>query len=293
MSRLHALPRAILSPLPRLLSPLPPCLWCRAFATHHAAAPPPPPRPSPPGGSDLVRYTERRLLHYPLQHVYSVVSNVSEYKQFVPWCMNSVVVRPPQPGVPLAPLEAELAVGFRLFSERYTSVVTLVPQRSVRAVASGTMLFSHLVNVWEFEPGAAPGTTWLTFRVEFQFKSQLYSAVSQMFFNEVVKNMVRAFEERCKDTLPGFQALLQREAQLAAQRAATQAAAAQRAAAVEVQSVQQLQPASSSSSSSSSSSNNNSSSSSSAATVARASPPAAAGGERKRQTVPPLPPGVW
>jgi hypothetical protein len=34
--------------------------------------------------------------------------------------------------------EQELAVGFRAFSERYTSRVTLAPLRSVVAVASGT-----------------------------------------------------------------------------------------------------------------------------------------------------------
>ncbi len=174
---------------------------------------------------------ERRQLPFPPQHVYQVVVGVSEYKRFVPWCVDSVVMVPsPRPG---APLEAELTVGFRMLSERYVSRVTAVPLRSVTAVASGTTLFSHLVNVWEFEPGATPGTTHLTFRVEFQFKSQLYASVSQMFFNEVVRNMVQAFEGRCKDTLEEFLVQQKREAAAAAAAIRAQASAAADAAAAE------------------------------------------------------------
>ena len=233
-------PRAAAAPLQQGARLLPPCRAC--FSSAAAAAPAPPPAaaaaaaaasapawprapPAAPGRPGLVRFEERRLLHFPLQHVYGTVAAVDQYKAFVPWCVNSIVVRAPQ--APGAPLEAELAVGFRAFSERYTSRVTLAPLRSVVAVASGTTLFSHLVNVWEFEPGPTPGSTWLTFRVEFQFRSQLYAAVSQMFFNEVVKNMVQAFEGRCRDTLAAFEAQQQRaEAARAAAAAAAGAAAA-------------------------------------------------------------------
>lgn len=97
-------------------------------------------------------------------------------------------------------VEAELGVGFQYFSERYVSKVTLEPFRGVTAEASGTILFSHLVNVWKFENGPDPGSTWLDFSVEFQFRSHLYSAASQLFFEQVVMNMVSAFEKRCCET---------------------------------------------------------------------------------------------
>jgi ribosome-associated toxin RatA of RatAB toxin-antitoxin module len=241
MPRLQRLAaRAAAAPLQQGARLLLPCRAC--FSSTAAAAAPAPlpaaaaapawPRapPAAPGRLGLVRFEERRLLHFPLQHVYGTVAAVDQYKAFVPWCVNSVVVRAPQ--APGAPLEAELAVGFHAFSERYTSRVTLAPQRSVVAVASGTTLFSHLVNMWEFEPGPTPGSTWLTFRVEFQFRSQLYAAVSQMFFNEVVKNMVQAFEGRCRDTLAAFEAQQRAEAAAAASaKRAVSAAAAEVAAA--------------------------------------------------------------
>ncbi|MBA0676569.1 hypothetical protein Goari_018041, partial [Gossypium aridum] len=35
-------------------------------------------------------------------------------------------------------------------------------------------LFDHLINIWEFNPGAVPGTFSLYFLVDFKFQSSLY-----------------------------------------------------------------------------------------------------------------------
>jgi ribosome-associated toxin RatA of RatAB toxin-antitoxin module len=44
-----------------------------------------------------------------------VVSRVQEYSQFVPWCVGSTVLRG---GADSGYLEAELEVGFQVFTER-------------------------------------------------------------------------------------------------------------------------------------------------------------------------------
>lgn len=58
-------------------------------------------------------------------------------------------------------------------------------------------LFSHLSNQWEFRPGPTPHSTWLSFDVDFAFKSPLYRHVASIFFEEVVQQMMGAFEGRC------------------------------------------------------------------------------------------------
>lgn len=180
-----------------------------------------------------------RQSRHPRRHspevVFAVVSDVAKYHEFVPWCVGSDVLshqvshqnsqarahgrhqvhRTPKhaphssrgslrPWVSQSDsyMEAELAVGFKMFTERYLSKVTMQRPKHVRAVAANTQLFRSLVNEWRFRPGPEPGTTWLEFRVDFAFKSALYAQASALFQDEVARRMVSAFEHRC-DALYG------------------------------------------------------------------------------------------
>lgn len=139
-------------------------------------------------------HRERRLVKFPARHVFAVVANVDDYRHFVPWCIDSKVrTRDASGNVMLA----DLAAGFQLFSERYTSRVVLRPWTSVIAEASDTQLFRKLRNEWSFAPGTAPASCWLSFKVDFEFRSVLYAHVSGLFMDEVVTRMVAAFERRC------------------------------------------------------------------------------------------------
>lgn len=154
-------------------------------------------------GTPLV-YKESRVLPFSAAHVYRVISSVEHYHSFVPWCVSSTVLKRMGP----QSLEAELVVGFRAFSERYVSRVALDPAGgAVAADAVGSALFSHLRNEWRVTPLApsdaprgAAAHSWVDFRVEFEFRSPLYGAVAGAFMDEVAKNMVAAFEARCRET---------------------------------------------------------------------------------------------
>eukprot|EP00796_Vickermania_ingenoplastis_P006957 gene6957-4923_t len=87
-------------------------------------------------------YTEHRLLGWSPTQLYAVVSDVRRYHEFLPWCVASVVhtQTPLKTAAPVAdpaqqPTEmtASLTVGFALFTEEYTSCVTLMPHHRVIA----------------------------------------------------------------------------------------------------------------------------------------------------------------
>ena len=45
---------------------------------------------------------------------------------------------------------------------------------------------------WEFAPGPTPTSCWLSFSVDFAFKSPLYGQLATVFFKEVLSDVERA-----------------------------------------------------------------------------------------------------
>ena len=136
-------------------------------------------------------HAEKRHLPYTPAQLYQLVAAVDRYPEFLPWCKASRITRR-QGDI----FFADLVVAFKVFRERFTSKVRLVPETGID-VAYIDGPFRYLNNHWRFEP-AADGGCIVDFYVDFEFRSRVLQKLIGLLFEEAVRRMVGAFEARAE-----------------------------------------------------------------------------------------------
>lgn len=142
-------------------------------------------------------HTEQRKLPYTPLQLYSLVADIEKYPEFLPWCIGCRI-RERNGDV----LTADMVIGFKMFREKFTSRVTLMPPgedgvggRIDVAYIDGPM--RHMQNRWEFLANP-DGTTTIDFYVDFEFRSKILQSLIGALFHEAVRRMVAAFDTRAK-----------------------------------------------------------------------------------------------
>lgn len=137
----------------------------------------------------MISHRETRIVPYPAELMYAVVSDVEKYPQFLPWVLALRVLSRRENG-----LTAEMAVGYGALRERYTSDVTLTPAIRRIDVTQIKGPFKALENHWQFTP-QGEGCE-VAFSILFEFKSRLLHSVAGAKFEKVMLKMADAFEAR-------------------------------------------------------------------------------------------------
>ncbi|XP_011350150.1 coenzyme Q-binding protein COQ10 homolog B, mitochondrial isoform X2 [Ooceraea biroi] len=145
--------------------------------------------------SKTKEYEGRKLVGFSMEKMYYVVTDVECYKDFLPFCKKSEIFFKSDNF-----LRANLVIGFPPINESYTSKVTMVYPRVVKAECRDGRLFDHLDTLWLFSSGLKNNseTCVIDFSLSFEFKSAIYSHLSNLFFNEIVRQMENAFLEEAK-----------------------------------------------------------------------------------------------
>jgi coenzyme Q-binding protein COQ10 len=144
------------------------------------------------------KHIEQKQLPYTPEQMFALVAAVDRYKEFAPWCVASRINRWEGDDV----FYADLVVGYKLLRERFTSKVHLQPPTDD---APGEIYIEYLKgplkqlqNTWVFSPDGQGGCI-IDFSVEFEFTNSMLQGIAQVFFQEIVKRMVGAFEARAQD----------------------------------------------------------------------------------------------
>ncbi len=140
----------------------------------------------------MPKHKEKRVLPYTPEQMFDLVAAVDRYPEFLPWCISSRITKR-EGNV----FHADIVVGYKMMRERFTSRVTaLKPDHIQVEYLRGPM--KHMSNHWRFIE-QEDGSTLIDFYVDFEFKSPLLRSLMGVFFNEIIKRMVSAFEERARE----------------------------------------------------------------------------------------------
>lgn len=136
-------------------------------------------------------HAEKRYVPYRPEEMYELVAKVELYPEFLPWCKAARITKRGD-----SHFSADLVIAFKMFRERFSSNVKLIPQSGVDVeYVNGP--FRYLNNHWRFEP-ADDGGCIVDFYVDFEFRSKILQNLIGLLFNEAVNRMVAAFEGRAE-----------------------------------------------------------------------------------------------
>ncbi|GEO97922.1 type II toxin-antitoxin system RatA family toxin [Methylobacterium haplocladii] len=136
----------------------------------------------------------RHVRHTP-QQMYDLVADVERYPEFLPLCESLRVLRRQDDAQGNPVLVAEMGVGYKAISERFTTRVGL-DQTNLKITAEyidGP--FRHLENRWAFKD-AADGGCDVDFFITYEFKSFALGLLMGKMFDRAFRKFTDAFEAR-------------------------------------------------------------------------------------------------
>ncbi len=147
-------------------------------------------------GYAMPTHSETRTLPYSAQQMYDLVADVGSYPQFLPWCSAARVKSVTQQGSDEI-MEADLVISFKVFRERFTSRVVLMPDdhRIDTEYLDGP--FRYMKSNWGFRD--VEGGCEVSFFVDFAFRNMILQRMIGVVFNEAMQRIVRAFETRAQE----------------------------------------------------------------------------------------------
>ena len=156
----------------------------------------------PPGtghsrfGDRLHRHAVTKVLPYTPEQLFSLVGDVAHYPEFVPWITSMRVwnQRETAPGV--IELDSEAGIGFAMLREAFSTHVKRDANARTILVTLIKGPFRSLENRWRFTPD--PGGCKVEFKIEYEFKSRILSAVLASNFDRAVMKLMGCFEARAK-----------------------------------------------------------------------------------------------
>ncbi|MBV9076213.1 MAG: type II toxin-antitoxin system RatA family toxin [Methylobacteriaceae bacterium] len=136
--------------------------------------------------------TTRRVRHAPEQ-MFDLVADVDRYPEFLPLCTGLRVLRRSEEEGRTV-LVAEMSVGYKSISERFTTKVILDRPNLDIHVSYVDGPFRYLENQWSFRPD--PAGSQVDFQIKYEFRSMALGLLMGAMFDRAFRRFTEAFETR-------------------------------------------------------------------------------------------------
>jgi len=136
----------------------------------------------------------RRRLAHDAGHMFDLVADIERYPEFLPGC-REIAILGCESGQPPQVMTAEMKIGHRLISERFTCQVVLDRSRLAIDVDFIDGPFTELTNAWRFHQ-LGEGASEVEFTIDFTLKSRHLGLIVATLFDRVFMRFADAFETR-------------------------------------------------------------------------------------------------
>ena len=129
---------------------------------------------------------------------YSVIRDVADYQNFVPYMTKSIILEQKE-----NKFDAETTIGFSSVNFSYISKVSFREPSYVLSVSGqqapgsvSSKIFSELYSLWEIEAFSEHQCR-VKYKCQMTFANPLYAGVTRQFFDFLAKNAQQSFIDRC------------------------------------------------------------------------------------------------
>ncbi len=140
-----------------------------------------------------------KKFNYSKKDLIELVLKIDDYKNFLPWCINSKILTIDKNEENLK-IIADLEIGFKTFREVYTSKVLYSNKTSKIEVTSVSGNIKKLSNIWEFEIIDKRSCN-VIFFIDIELKNPIINIIFNKFFNYGFEKILNSFEQRARETI--------------------------------------------------------------------------------------------
>jgi Oligoketide cyclase/lipid transport protein len=143
----------------------------------------------------MPQFETRHRVAHTADQMFDLVADVERYPEFVPMCESLRVRHRKTLDDGREVLVADMAVGYKLVRETFTSKVTLDRTAGRILVEYIDGPFRFLENRWTFVP-AGEGGCEVGFFISYEFRSRTLGALMGAMFDRAFRKFTEAFEAR-------------------------------------------------------------------------------------------------